>query len=235
VVDGASYFHYTDNEASDGFEFKDFPFEKVPNDQILVADMSSTIATKHIDWSKYGVVYAGLKKHVGTTGIYLTVVRDDLIGNHRPDTPNILAWEGYARETTSQWPSVWSVYMLGLNLEYILSQGGINEMDAKAKMKSELLYACIDESRGYYSNTVDPQNRSRINIRFKIAGGDELEVKFLKEAAEEKLKEAAEAKLCVLHKHSAGGIRANLYNSTSFADTYALIDFMQKFMTENKK
>lgn len=189
--------------------------------------MSSTIATKHIDWSKYGVVYAGLKKQVGTTGIYLTVVRDDLIGNHRPDTPNILEWEGYARDTTSQWPSVWSLYMCGLNLEYMLSQGGINEMDAKAKMKSELLYACIDESNGYYANSVEPQYRSRINVPFKITNGDELEGKFLKQAAE--------ASLYALHKNSVGGIRANLYNSTSFADTYALIDFMQKFMSENPK
>jgi phosphoserine aminotransferase len=189
--------------------------------------MSSTIATKHIDWSKYGVVYAGLKKQVGTTGIYLTVVRDDLIGNHRPDTPNILEWEGYARDTTSQWPSVWSLYMCGLNLEYMLSQGGINEMDAKAKMKSELLYACIDESKGYYVNSVEPLYRSRINVPFKITNGDELEGNFLKQAAE--------ASLYALHKNSLGGIRANLYNSTSFADTYALIDFMQKFMTENPK
>ena len=80
IMSGGQYFHYCDNEASSGFEFKEFPFDKVPNDQVLVADMSSSITTKHIEWSRYGVVYAGAQKQIGCEHLYFTAVRNDLIG-----------------------------------------------------------------------------------------------------------------------------------------------------------
>lgn len=80
IKDGAKFFHYCDNETIVGFEFQKFPYEKVPADQVLVADMSSNFCSKPIDWSKYGVVYAGAQKNVGPAGVTITIVRDDLLG-----------------------------------------------------------------------------------------------------------------------------------------------------------
>ena len=155
-MNGAIFFHYCDSESS-GFEFDSFPFGKIPDGQILVADMSESISTKPIDWSKHGVVYAGTKKQFGLDGLVITIVRNDLIGKHRKDTPMMLEWEAYAKSpnTFPTTPSCWSIYMCGLNLEYMLNLGGVNELNARARARSELIYKFIDESNGYYTNNVE--------------------------------------------------------------------------------
>ena len=118
--------------------------------------------------------------------------------------------------------------MCGLNLEYMLRLGGVNELNARAKARSDLLYKFMDESNGYYINSVDPQYRSRINIPFRVCQNEELEAKFLKESAEAGLLEMKGHKL-------AGGCRACLYNAMSFESTYAMINFMGQFMQEHPK
>ena len=119
--------------------------------------MSSTITTKRIDWSKYAVVYASAHKQIGLEGLVITIVRNNLIGKHRKDTPMMLEWESYAKSPSSfpTTPSCWSIYMCGLNLEHMISLGGVNELNARAKARSDLLYKFIDESNGYYTNTVE--------------------------------------------------------------------------------
>ena len=142
----------------------------------------------------------------------------------------MLEWESYAKSpsTFPTTPSCWSIYMCGLNLEYMLSLGGVNELNARAKARSDLLYKFIDESNGYYTNNVEAQYRSRINIPFRVCENEAIETKFLKEATEEGLLELKGHKL-------VGGCRASLYNAMSFEGTYALINFMKKFMQKNPK
>jgi phosphoserine aminotransferase len=94
---GAKYFHYCDNETIQGFEFNDFCYDKVPESQILVADMSSNFCSKEIDWSKFGVVYAGAQKNVGPAGVCITVVRNDLIPGHMKCTPALCDWELFSK------------------------------------------------------------------------------------------------------------------------------------------
>lgn len=82
IDQNAKFFHYCDNETIQGFEFGTFPFEKVPDDQIMVCDMSSNFCSKEINWSQYGVVYAGAQKNVGPAGTTFVIVRNDLIPGH---------------------------------------------------------------------------------------------------------------------------------------------------------
>lgn len=192
--------------------------------------MSSTITTKKIDWSKYGVVYAGVQDQIGPAGLVITIVRNDLVGKHRKDTPAVLQWESQAKSPDSLPATLpcWQVYMCGLNLDYMLSLGGVNEIAARARTRSDLMYRCLDSSKGYYINDVEPQYRSRINIPFSVCNDAELEAKFLTEAASINLLELKDPNQTI-------GCRASLYNAMPFEGTDALINFMKDFMKDNRK
>lgn len=230
IAEDAKYFHYCDNETIQGFEFNEFPFEKVPEGQTLVCDMSSNFCSKPIDWSKYGVVYAGAQKNVGPAGVTIVIARNDLIPGHRSDTPMLCDWEKFAGavNTFHNTPCCWSIYMCGLNIEHMLEQGGLAKMQANAVERSQMLYNYIDSSEGYYSNKVDAKYRSRINIPFRVCEDEALEAKFLAEATQ--------ANLIDLKGHrSVGGCRASLYNAMPLAGVNALIDFMTQFKANNPK
>ena len=127
---GADIFHYCDVEPQEAFEFKSFPLDKVPDNQILVADMSLSLTTKQVDWSKYGVVYADASKQLGIPGLVIVIVRNDLIGKQKPDTPAHLNWQSYADNPSDfpKTPTCWQIYLLGLNIEYLYQLGGVSEL-----------------------------------------------------------------------------------------------------------
>ena len=114
--------------------------------------MSSNFTTRPVDWSKYGVVYAGAQKNVGPAGVTIVVVRNDLIAGHRSDTPLLCDWETFSKaaNTFHNTPACFPIYMCGLNLAYMLEQGGVPTMQARAEERSGLLYNYIDSSEGYY-------------------------------------------------------------------------------------
>jgi len=123
----APYFVYVENETANGFEFNEFPHEVIPEGMTLVADMSSNIGSKPIDWSKYGVVYAGAQKNLGPSGMTILIVREDLIGKQRADTPMMLDWKLFADAPVKFFntPATWPIYVAGLNFKYMLKEGGI--------------------------------------------------------------------------------------------------------------
>jgi len=127
IDSAAPYFVYVDNETANGFEFNNFPFEVIPEGMTLVADMSSNIASKPIDWSKYGVIYAGAQKNLGPSGMTIVVIREDLIGKHRADTPYMLEWKLFTDAPVGFFntPATWPIYVAGLNFKYMLKEGGI--------------------------------------------------------------------------------------------------------------
>lgn len=186
VNPNADFFHYIDNETANGFEFNDFPFDKVPDSQPIVCDMSSSLLTKPVDWSKYGMVYAASQKQAGIANSCITIVRKDLIGRQAPDTPALLSWDEYqkAPDTYPNTPNTWGIYMCGLNVDYQLSQGGLGEMHARTLARSTPIYDYIDNSDGFYVNRVDARYRSRINITLRIRNNPTLEAKFVKEGGE---------------------------------------------------
>ena len=136
----------------------------------------------------------------------MTVVREDLIGEEHEHTPLLCSWATYAKapQTFHNTPCCWSIYMAGVNLEYMINQG-LDSIKEAAAAKSKTLYDAIEGSDGYYTNPVDAAFRSRMNIPFRVAKNEDLEKKFIAEARE--------AGLIELKGHrSVGGIRISIYN-----------------------
>ncbi|HFD12984.1 MAG TPA: 3-phosphoserine/phosphohydroxythreonine transaminase [Crenotrichaceae bacterium] len=214
----AAYLHYTDNETIHGVEFGYIPDSKgLP----LVSDMSSNLLSRPFDVSRFGLIYAGAQKNIGCAGITVVIVRDDLIGNVISGTPSMLDYSKHAKQGSMlNTPPSWSWYILGLVLEWIESQGGVNRLAELNREKADKLYAAIDAS-DFYRNPVHPDYRSRMNIPFLLADSA-LEPVFLKYAQE--------AGLEGLKGHrSVGGLRASIYNAMPLSGVERLIDLMNEF------
>ena len=220
--DDAAYLHYTPNETIAGVEFSFIPD---PGETPLVADMSSSILSRPVDVSKFGVIYAGAQKNIGPAGITLVIVRNDLLSKARATTPSLLRYSVYAEsDSMTNTPPVFSWYVAGLVFEYLQEQGGLAAMGEVNQRKANKLYAAIDSSE-FYSNPVRPDSRSWMNVPF-ILKDAALDQKFLSEAAQ--------AGLASLKGHrSVGGMRASIYNAMPEAGIDALISFMRDFESAN--
>ncbi len=222
LTPGAAYVHYTPNETIGGVEFGYVPDTgSVP----LVADMSSTILSRPLDVTRFGLIYAGAQKNLGPAGLCIVLVREDLIGHARPDTPSVLDYQAMAADASMlNTPPTFSWYVAGLVLRWVKSQGGLAAMGARNRAKADALYQAIDGS-GFYRNPVEKSCRSWMNVPFTLARPD-LDKQFLAEASA--------AGLTNLAGHrSVGGMRASLYNAMPLAGVRALIDFMQEFERRN--
>ncbi|XP_046678831.1 probable phosphoserine aminotransferase [Homalodisca vitripennis] len=220
----ASYVYYCDNETVHGVEFPDIPDTKgVP----LVADMSSNILTRPFDVSKFGVVFAGAQKNIGPSGVVLVIVRRDLLGSPLPITPLVFDFTVFDKDNSlHNTPPTFSVFVMKRVFEWLVKQGGLEEMRARAQKKSSLIYDTIAKSNGFYLCPVKPTVRSRMNIPFRIAGGTELEAKFLRESREQNM-------IQLKGHRSVGGIRASLYNAITVDEAQTLANFMKEFQKAN--
>lgn len=218
----ASYVHYTPNETIQGVEFPYVPdTDGVP----LVADMSSTILSRPVDVSKFGVIYAGAQKNIGPAGLTLVIVRDDLIGQVQDSTPTMLQY-GVQAENGSMYntPPTYGWYLAGLVFQWLKANGGLAGMAEINRRKAQALYSAIDKS-DFYANPVDLNSRSWMNVPFTLADA-ELDAKFLNEASDAGLK--------TLKGHrSVGGMRASIYNAMPEAGVKALTEFMAEFERKN--
>lgn len=219
--EGAAYLHYTANETIGGVEFNYVPEVEAP----LVADFSSSIMSRPVDVSKFGLIYAGAQKNLGPSGITVVIVREDLLGNARPQTPSVLDYAAMAAaDSMLNTPPTFAWYLLGLNLQWIRDNGGLTGMAERNERKATTLYAAIDES-DFYSTPVAPDSRSRMNVPFLLANPD-LDSDFLAQATA--------AGLTNLKGHrSVGGMRASIYNATSQESVQALVDFLKEFERTN--
>ena len=218
----AAYVHYTPNETIQGVEF---PYVPETGDVPLVADFSSTILSRPIDVSKYGIIYAGAQKNIGPAGITLAIVREDLIGEAIDGTPAMFQYSTHADNGSMyNTPPTYGWYLAGLVFKWVLDQGGLEGMAAINQRKAQALYDTIDAS-DFYANPVAVESRSWMNVPFTLADA-ELDAKFLQEAGAVGLK--------TLKGHrSVGGMRASIYNAMPEAGVQALIDFMQEFERVN--
>jgi len=214
----AAYVHYTPNETIGGVEFHWVPDTgEVP----LVADMSSTILSRPVDVSRFGLIYAGAQKNIGPAGLTVVIVRKDLVGETLPGTPTMFDYAAHAEAGSMlNTPPTFAWYLAGLVFQWLLEQGGLEAMAERNRRKAEKLYAAIDAS-GLYRNPVDPACRSWMNVPFTLAD-PRLDAAFLAEA------EAAG--LVALKGHrSVGGMRASIYNAMPEEGVDRLIEFMQDF------
>jgi len=218
----AAYLHYTPNETIGGVEFDYVP---ETGDVPLVADMSSTILSRPMDVSKYGIIYAGAQKNIGPAGLTIVIVREDLIGNAAESTPAMFNYATHANsDSMYNTPPTYSWYMAGLVFEWIKEQGGLAAMGEINQRKANKIYDLIDGS-DFYGNPVDKNGRSWMNVPFTLADA-ELDGAFLAGAAERGL-------VTLKGHRSVGGMRASIYNAMPEAGVDALVEFMQVFEKEN--
>ncbi|XP_039749963.1 probable phosphoserine aminotransferase [Pararge aegeria] len=219
----ASYVYICTNETIHGVEFDTIPDTKgVP----LVADMSSNFMSKKVDVSKFGVIYGGAQKNIGTAGVVLVIVREDLLNQALPICPSILDWTVNAKaDSILNTPPMFAILVMGRVLQWIEKQGGLDKMAELATKKSSLIYDIIEDSNGFYYAPVAKNVRSKMNIPFRIGsptGDDALEKEFLK---------GAEAlNLIQLKGHrDVGGIRASTYNAVTLQEVQTLENYMKDF------
>ena len=218
LSDDADYVHYTPNETIGGVEFDTIPDV---GDKPLVADMSSTILSRPIDVSRFGLIYAGAQKNIGPAGLTLVIVREDLLGKASPHCPAMLDYK-IAADNGSMYntPPTFSWYLAGLVFKWLKGLGGLEVMAESNRVKAGKLYAGIDSSK-LYRNPVAVDNRSWMNVPF-ILEDESLDKTFLKEAEE--------AGFLNLKGHrSVGGMRASIYNAVPESAVDALLGFMSDF------
>jgi phosphoserine aminotransferase len=175
-----------------------------------------------LDIGKFGLIYAGAQKNLGPVGIGVVIVRRELLERSGQPRADIFDYRSHLKaESMLNTPPTWNWYVLGLTLKWMLAEGGVQEFARRNARKSNMLYAAIDGSGGYYRNDVDGAVRSRMNVPFFLHD-DALDKAFLAEAAQ--------AGLISLKGHRAlGGMRASIYNAMPEAGVQALVDFMREF------
>lgn len=214
----AAYVHYTPNETIGGVEFHTAPDT---GDVPLVADMSSTILSRPIDVSRFGVIYAGAQKNIGPAGLTIVIVRDDLIGETLPATPSMFDYKTHADAgSMSNTPPTYAWYLAGLVFQWLKRKGGLNAMAEQNQRKAEKLYSVIDAS-DFYTNPVARECRSWMNVPFILANPD-LDSEFLDRARERGL-------VTLKGHRSVGGMRASIYNAMPEEGIDRLIEFMAEF------
>ena len=214
----AAYVHYTVNETIHGLEFDDIPDT---GDIPLVADLSSTILSRPIDVSRFGMIYAGAQKNIGPAGLCLVIVRRDLLGDTLDNTPTMFDYQIHDKNGSMyNTPATYSWYLAGLVFDWLKELGGLKAMAEINQRKQEKLYKAIDNSN-FYQNPVDERYRSWMNIPFTLVNTD-LDSQFLAEAKT--------AGLLTLKGHkTVGGMRASIYNAMPEDGVDALISFMSEF------
>lgn len=214
----AAYFHYTPNETIGGVEIHDVP---EVGDVPILADMSSTILSRPVDVSRFGVIYAGAQKNIGPAGLTVVIMRRDLIDRPADDLPNIMRYKSHADGGSMlNTPPTFSWYLAGLVFKWLKTQGGIAGIGEQNRRKAESLYGAIDAS-DFFANPVTREYRSWVNVPFILAN-PELDATFLAQA------EAAGLTNLKGHR-SVGGMRASIYNAMPEEGVRALIDFMAEF------
>ncbi len=218
----AATFHYTPNETLGGVEFDYVPQTgSVP----LVADFSSTILSRPVDVSKFGLIYAGAQKNIGPSGIVVVIVREDLIGKARSGTPAVWDLKAMADEGSMlNTPPTFGCFFAGMVFKWLKKHGGLKAIEQRNRDKAAKLYDFIEAS-GFYRSPVAKNARSWMNVPFTLAKPD-LDKTFCDEARK--------SGLVNLEGHrSVGGMRASLYNAMPPEGIDALIKFMKEFQARN--
>ncbi len=220
----AGYVHICSNETIGGIEYHWVPDTgAVP----LVADMSSHILSRPVDVKRYGLIYAGAQKNIGPAGLTLVIVRDDLIGQAAAFTPSAFDYKLQAEaDSMLNTPPTYAIYIAGLVFMWVKQQGGLAEVERRNIAKAALLYDYLDQSK-FFVSPVEPRDRSRMNVPFKLNNAA---------LDEEFLKGAKAAGMIQLKGHrSVGGMRASIYNAMPIEGVQRLVAYMREFEDHHGK
>lgn len=220
----ASYVYLCTNNTIEGTQWHSIPEAgAVP----LVADMSSDIASRPIEVRRFGLIFAGAQKNLGPSGVTIVVIRRDLAERADKNLPSLMQYRTQIKEKSLyHTPPTFAVYVCGLVLEWIEAEGGVSAIERRNDAKAKLLYDAIDASP-LYSCPVERDSRSRMNVVFRVAGGDaETEKRFVAQAAEAGM-------VGVAGHRSVGGMRVSLYNAVPLDAVETLLSFMREFERAN--
>ncbi|WP_294819261.1 3-phosphoserine/phosphohydroxythreonine transaminase [uncultured Flavobacterium sp.] len=213
----ADYFHCTSNNTIFGTQMHSFPETGVP----VVCDMSSDIFSRQLDFSQFGLIYAGAQKNMGPAGTTLVVVKEDILGKTGRHIPSILDYKQHIeKESMYNTPSVFAVYTTYVTLQWLKNNGGIAAMEQKNNAKAELLYTEIDRNP-LFKGTAKTEDRSKMNVTFLL--NDESHTEQF-----DKLWKAAGISGLAGHR-SVGGYRASIYNAMPLESVQVLVDVMKNF------
>ncbi len=215
---GASYFYYCANNTIYGTEWQYVPDT---GDVPLVCDMSSDILSRRVDVGRYGVIFAGAQKNMAPAGLTVVVIREDLAGHELPCTPLMMNYKTMIdKDSMYNTPPCWCIYILGLVLEWLEGQGGVEGMEKIKRGKAGMLYDVLDSSR-LFTCAAQPGSRSDMNVTFRSVSG-ELDAQFVQEATA--------AGFTNLKGHrNVGGMRASIYNAMPTEGVEKLCDFIRSF------
>ncbi len=217
--DNVAYLHICSNNTIEGTQFHEFPDTgSIP----LIADMSSDIASRQLDYKKFSLFYAGAQKNLGPAGVTLVVVRKDFLATAKKGLPAMLSYQTHAdSKSLYNTPPVFAVYIMKLVLDWIKSKGGLAGIEKTNAAKKDLLYGAIDAAPDFYKGNAEKSSRSWMNVTMRLPNED-LESKFVAEAKKEGL-------VGLKGHRSVGGIRFSIYNAVSLEDIQKTVDFMSQF------
>jgi phosphoserine aminotransferase len=226
----ASYVHICTNNTIEGTQYRAVPETGgVP----IVADMSSDIASRPLDVKQFGLIFAGAQKNLGPSGVTVVIVRKDLAERADKNLPTIFQYRTHIKEKSLyHTPPTFAIYIVGLMMDWIESQGGLTGVQKRNETKAKLLYDTIDSSGDFYACPVERDSRSLMNVVFRVAGGNGKSAATHPDEASEKefSNQAAAAGLVgTLGHRSVGGMRVSLYNSVEPAAVQTLTSFMREF------
>ena len=220
----ADYVHICFNNTIYGTKWNYIPDT---GDVPLVADMSSCILSEPVDVSKFGLIYAGAQKNMAPAGLTVVIVRDDLLGHYRENSPVMLDYKLMAdNDSMYNTPPCYCIYIAKLVYEWLLSLGGLEAMQKINREKADILYHYLD-NQSYYIAPVQKEARSMMNVTF-VTGNPDLDKKFAAEAGAAGLKN-------IKGHRSVGGMRASIYNAMPAEGVKTLVSFMKRFAEENPK
>ncbi len=218
IREDVDYVYVCYNNTIYGSHYNEYPDV---GDKILVADMSSCILSEEIDVSRFGLIFAGAQKNVAPAGLTMVIVRRDLIGKARENTPVYLDYSIHAsKNSIYNTPPCWQIYIAGEVFKYLLEIGGIKAISEINRRKADKLYKCIDESK-IFKAPVRKEDRSLMNVTF-VTGDPDLDKEFIEGAKKENM-------INLSGHRSVSGMRASIYNAMPEDGVDALIDYMKRF------
>lgn len=219
----ASYAYVCSNNTIYGTQYHHFPDTgSVP----LVADMSSDIMSRQVDAKRFAVIFAGAQKNLGPSGVTLVIIKKDLAARVAEKVPTMLKFSTHIEgESMYNTPPTFGIYIIGLVTDWIKAQGGLHGIERLNTAKSQAIYQAIDSSGNFYRGTVEPGDRSKMNVCFRLPSED-LEGKFVKAAT-------ANGLIGLKGHRAVGGVRASIYNAMPLEGVSRLVDFMHEFQAKN--
>ena len=218
---GAKYFHCTSNNTVEGTQMHSLPDTDIP----LVADMSSDILSRVIDYNRYSLIYAGAQKNIGATGVNMVVIKKDILGKVSRKLPSMMDYRQHIEAgSVLNTPPVFAIYVCMLTLRWLKQQGGVAAIEKINDEKAALLYDTLD-SLPIFRPTVAKEDRSKMNVVW-VMDNVELEKEFLSVCKENGM-------VGIKGYRTVGGFRASLYNALPISSVRTLTDLMKDFA--NKK